>query len=311
MMRILVALMVFLVMGAGTASAGIFQDTKRVDGKIYQAAKGFEVEVKDVAAIAACATLVKGGVCGDFETSVPNAPVNCVGGIDGDVCYHFFEKSKVIVTYKPTTTPEKCQPIRVHVEQLSTRLRTALPEMVHLEEGATTCQAADLSIEIPALEHETEFRVWINKEIFSSGWDAGHEGLQIIPIKAYPRTLTDPVKSWAAFEGNALIVQDKEGRLLDFLDKHEVKYLTRDTMPNAERKLHIVVGQPPEREEMDDIKGDVMYLMEKTDILPVVRIRETPKRMTVKIKTKLLDALAADDPLATKAFVEIFKEIAK
>lgn len=278
MMRILVALMIFLVMGAGNASA--------------QEAHDFTIE---------------------------KVQPWCVTGTDDvTACHHVYGGTDI------TVQAAKCWE-DAGLSQVATRLEMPVDGAVEKDGAAERCDEQKFKVHVPKVDNETLFR-FTGRLVPAPAEDkvvadvtqqdkASPQGEEQASasfyFRAYPATLTEPVKSWAEFEGNALIVQDKEGRLLDFLDKHEVKYLTRDTMPNAERKLHIVVGQPPEREEMDDIKGDVMYLMEKTDILPVVRIRETPKRMTVKIKTKLLDALAADDPLATKAFVEIFKEIAK
>lgn len=276
MMRFLAALMVFLVMGQGPAV--------RADEFIIDKAEPF-----------------------------------CVTGMDDmTVCHHVYGGADISVRAL------KCWE-DAGLSQVSTRLEIPVEGAVEKDSAAARCDGQKFKVHVPKVDHETLFRFTgglsdasaedkiaadVTQQDAAPKQDAPQASARFY-FRAYPRTLMDAVKSWASFEGNALIVQDKEGRLLDFLDKHEVKYLTRDTMPNAERKLHIVVGQPPEREEMDDIKGDVMYLTEKTDILPVVRIRETPKRMTVKIKTKLLDSLAADDPLATKAFVEIFKEIAK
>lgn len=271
------------------------------------------------------------------------SPQTCIEGIAGEICHHFFSGVKVNVTipelsFRLRGANRKAKDLErmrglfcvrgiLRLFQVSSRLEAPIGDEIEIGAvGETDCDALTkapcprrvFSLDLPQVEHETEFRIEftrssnVGKCLASTvAGSISQKPVFVIAVKAYPRTLMNPVKSWAEYGDNALIVQDREGRLLDFLDRYKVKYLTRDTMPNAGRKLHIVVGDPPEREERDEITGNVIYLQEKTDILPVVRIRETPQRMTVKVKTRLLDQLAADDPLAQKAFVEIFKEIAK
>ena len=233
-----------------------------------------------------------------FRFEVKAAQQPCVTGIKGDICHHFFEKDKFRVSFipGPVTVNGGCPRLTAELVQLSTRLEAPLQDAVAPAES-DICKPRDFEVELPALENETEFEVVFRQE----GKD-----LQTIALKAYPLTLLDGVKSWAEFKGNALIVKDREGRLADFLDRHKVAYQSQDVAARDGRKLYIVTGK-----DAEDVEGDAIYLREKVDTFPLVKIRQTAQGTSVNVKTKLLEALSADDPLAQKTFVEIFNEIAK
>jgi len=236
-----------------------------------------------------------------FEVKAAQQP--CITGIKGDVCHHFFENDKVRVSF---TAPlmkanEGCPRMTAELVQLSARLEAPLKDSVSPAE-AGLCESRAFEAQLPALVHETEFEIVFRRETEKGKW----ENVKTVALKAYPRTLLDGVKSWAEFKGNALVVKDKEGRLADFLDRHKVAYQTQDIAGPDGRKLHIVTGK-----DAEDVEGDAIYLREKVDIFPLVKIRQTAQQTTANVKTRLLEALSADDPLAQKTFVEIFNEIAK
>lgn len=231
------------------------------------------------------------------------AAQSCITGIKGDICRHYFEKDKALISYAPAATQnvKDCPGVKAELVQLSTRLEAPIPDAV-TPATAPSCESRDFEVQLPSLENETEFELVFRQETEKGKW----KDLQSIAFKVYPRKLVDSVKSWADFKDNALIVKDKEGKLADFLDSHKINYLTRDTAPQGARKLWLMVGK-----DAEEIEGDAIYLRENVDVLPVVKTRLTAGKMTVNVNMKLLDALAADDPLAQKMFVEIFNEIAK
>ncbi|MBI1216730.1 MAG: hypothetical protein GC185_13050 [Alphaproteobacteria bacterium] len=265
------------------------------------------------------------------------APQACVAGAVGDVCDHVFGGRTITVTVKdektgddqkperikattaapvlppghpaPSPPPDYCVQTDAQLVQFSARLQAPVPDAADIAHGP--CGDITFEVKIPAVEHETEFHVVVTRpDENGKPAEAGE-----LSLMAYPENLLDPVKSWAAYKDNALIVKDPDGRLLDLFDRNRVEYQLHEMAPAEAKKLHIIVGDPPERGALasgaEDMAGDVIYLREKTDPLPVVRIHETAKRTRIDVKTKLLDALAADDPLAEKEFVEIFNEIAK
>ena len=231
------------------------------------------------------------------------AAQSCTTGIKGDICRHYFEQDKVQISYAPPAAlkGKDCPNVQAELVQISTRLEAPMPEAV-TPATASACESSNFEVQLPYLGNETEFEIVFRQETENGKW----KDLQAIALKVYPRKLMDSVKSWSEFKDNALIVNDKEGKLAGFLDRHNINYLTRDTAPQVSHKLYIVTGK-----DAEEVEGEAIYLRENVEALPVVKTRLTAEKMTVNVNLKLLDALAADDPLAQKMFVEIFNEIAK
>lgn len=236
-----------------------------------------------------------------FELSAPQQ--SCVAGIKGDNCHHFFAQDKVQArfTARPMKANEGCPRTRAELVQLSSRLEAPLPDAV-TPATASLCGDASFTVEFPGLTAETDFEIVFSREEGKDKWRA----LESIPVKVYPRLLMDDVKSWAAYKDNALVVRDKEGRFTEFLDRHRIGYVTREPVPAGARRLTIVTGK-----DAAEVEGDAIYLLEQAKTFPLVRVAQSRQGKTVTVEMKLVDALAADEPLAQKMFAEIFREIAK
>ncbi|TAL38773.1 MAG: hypothetical protein EPN97_03460 [Alphaproteobacteria bacterium] len=234
------------------------------------------------------------------DVAVKAGGQSCVAGVDGDVCSHFFGASDVTVSI--VGGAKDCAPSRAVLMQMSTRLEAPV-------EGAVTpaefdgCKAQELVVHLPKVTNETEFRVNI-----SSG-DAKTGKVILVPLKAYPRDLMNPLKTWAKDEHFSLVVKDKDGRLTGFLDRNDVVYSTGAASAKT-RKLTIVVADPEDMKEGKP-EGDVLYLTEKVKDMPLVSVEKTAQGATAIANIKILDGLSADDPLAEKAFVKIFTMISK
>ncbi|MEZ0225453.1 MAG: hypothetical protein ACAH83_12930 [Alphaproteobacteria bacterium] len=232
--------------------------------------------------------------------SVKGGSQSCVAGVDGEVCSHFFGSSDVTVSVAGGA--KDCASAKAVLMQMSARLEAPVDGAVEPAEF-DGCKPQTLTVHLPKVTQEAEFRVNI-----SSG-DGKAAKVALVPLKAYPRDLIDPVKSWAKDEHFALVVKDKDGRLAEFLDRNDVVYTTGAAAAKA-RKLTIVVADPEDIKE-DKPEGDVLYLTEKVKDLPMVTVERTAKGATATANVKILDGLSADDPLAEKAFVKIFTMISK
>jgi hypothetical protein len=234
------------------------------------------------------------------DVSVKGGSQSCVAGIDGEVCSHFFSASDVLISIAGGT--KDCAPAKAVLMQMSTRLEAPIEGAVE-PAAFDGCKAQELLVHLPKILNETEFRVQI-----SSG-DAKAEKVILVPLKAYPRDLLEPLKSWAKDEHFGLVVKDKDGRLTGFLDRNEVEYSTGAASAKT-RKLTIIVADPEDMKE-DKPEGDVLYLTEKVRDMPLVLVERTAQGATATANIKILDGLSADDPLAEKAFVKIFTMISK
>ncbi len=223
----------------------------------------------------------------------------CVTGIDGDVCSHFFGEMDVALSV--AAGGEGCSKMKAVLMQVTARLEAPV-------DGAVTpasfdgCKPQDLSVHLPKVDHDTEFQV-------NFSHDGGKGEPIIVPIMAYPRDLLDPIKSWVKDDANALIVKDKDGKLAGFLDRNKIDYSTDGASAKA-HKITVVVADPAEMKD-DKPSGDVMYLAEKVKDMPLVTVERTASGATATADMKLIERLDADDPLAEKAFVQIFTMITK
>ncbi len=258
--------------------------------------------MRSLSCMAVLAGLMAGTpACAGFE--VKGAEKRCVTGIEADACYHYFENDSVHIAYTPAPDmkKDKCPHLSATLWQISSRLEAPVPDAVKPVQG-DMCSAKVIEVHFPAaLRSETEFTIRFYETDNTDGL-----GIGAVNFKVYPRNLLDDVKSWANYKDNALVVKDKEGRLIDFLDHHKINYLARDTAPAGARKVSIVTGK-----DAEEVEGDAIYLRETVETFPAVHIHQTAQGMKVTVRIKLVDALAADDPLAQKMFAEIFKEIAK
>lgn len=219
----------------------------------------------------------------------------CITGTRGDICRHYFGGD----TIKIAVASASCKAATAELLQVSTRLEAPVPDAVTPFDAAGICAGKGLAVTLPAVTHETEFEVVVR------GSDEGQ--IYTLPLMAYPRGLLDVVKSWAEYRDNALIVQEKDGKLGDVLERAGVAFTARDTAAATANKLRIIVG----KDDGAEVKGDYMRLEEETGMFPLVTITRTAGHVSADIRAKLLDAMTADDPLAQKTFAEIFREIAK
>jgi hypothetical protein len=225
----------------------------------------------------------------------------CVSGVDGDVCAHFFGETDV--TLSVAGGAKGCSNVKAVLVQVSKVLEAPLEDAVE-PAAFDDCKGQDITVHLPKVDNETEFHVTL------TGGDDKAAEVIIVPLKAFPRTLLDPLKSWAKFEGNALVVKDKDGKLAGFLDRNKVDYSSTAAVPAKSRKLTIVVADPEDMKE-DKPEGDVMYLTEKVKEIPLVTVERTAQSSTATANVNLIDGLAADDPLTEKAFIKIFTMISK
>lgn len=234
------------------------------------------------------------------QATVKDGSRACVSGIDGEVCSHFFGESDVTIAL--AAGGAGCGPMKSVLLQMSTRLEAPI-------DGAVTpaafdgCKPQEVTVHLPKVASDTEFHVTFAP-------DRGKGPEIIVPLKAWPRTLLDPLKDWVKDDRNALIVRDKDGKLKDFLDRNKIEYTAAGATPAKPHKVTIVVADPDEMKD-DKPEGDVFYLAETVKDVPAVTIERTAQNTTATANLKLVDGLGADDPLAEKAFVKIFTMISK
>lgn len=252
-----------------------------------------------VIALASCLTAAV-AVADEPQAQIRGGAHACVSGLDGDVCSHFFGETDVTIFLNAATAG--CGPLKGVLLQMSTRLEAPI-------DGAVTpasfdgCKPQEVTVRLPKVNSETEFHV-----IFS-GTDARVPAV-VVPLKAYPRALLDAIRDWTKDDRNALVVRDKDGKFMEFLDRNKIEYSGSGAAPSKAHKVTIMVADPDDMTG-DKPDGDVLYLAEKVKDLPVVSVEHTAQGATATADMKLIDGLAADDPLAEQAFSKIFAMIIK
>jgi hypothetical protein len=232
------------------------------------------------------------------QAAIKNSDHACVSGIDGDVCSHAFGDSDITVSL--ATGGKDCGPMKALLLQMSTRLEAPI-------EGAVTpatfdgCKAQEVTVHLPKVNAQTEFHV-------SFAPDNSKAPEVVVPVEAYPRDLLDPLKDWVKDERDALVVQDKDGKFKDFLDRNKIEFSTGASA--KARNVTIVVADPDDMKD-DKPEGNVMYLAEKVKDVPMVTVERTQQGASATANMKLVDGLSADDPLAERAFMKIFNAISK
>ena len=195
------------------------------------------------------------------EFAIAGDKQTCTLGIKGDICRHFFAKSNVVVTYTPDKTPRECPPVKAALVRVTANGEAVVEDAAVTQQTAKSCDRTTFTLQLPAADAETEFAVVLQQQAGMNEW----KDTESVSLEAYPPTLLDGMRNWAASKGNALMLRDEDGRLGDFLDQNKMQYITEEVAPEKAHKVYLVVTP-----DDDSIEGDAIYFREQADILPVV-----------------------------------------
>ena len=157
---------------------------------------------------------------------------------------------------------------------------------------------------VPAVERDTNFE-W--RFVRCAGQRPCRE-LGRVAFTAYSNDLLGPLRSWAA--ERALMVHDRDGQLMDFLDRQGVEYLpARTALPRGMEVVTLIAvrdGQP-DKERLGKYleAGAVVLFLDQNRGMPVIVKTQAPHGWKVEARLPLLSRLETD-PAAQKLLVELF-----
>lgn len=241
-----------------------------------------------------------------FAVSAKQDPIqlaesDCIDGVSGDVCHHFFEKSSIILPVDHNSSGIIPPVIEYELLQISHRLSLPLINRKLLCSGNCNKESSNI-IDLPAFSYETEIHINLYMRDINDQW----VNYLTFPIIIYPRTLLDSTKSWA--EKNTFVLLDKTKILNDFFDSNNIRYIKRVLRLDMSKEQERVILTTNERLVKDYPFINTVLFLERVNTLPNITIQQNENIRHILVEMRLLQRLK-NNPLAQKLFVKLFSFI--